>query len=186
MSEPVRPATDFADGLAISETCTDWQEALPDLDQLSHDAVRACLVAVGTFNTPPEISLAFADDETVRGLNRDYRGMDKATNVLSFPLMADDMPGNLTGHLPGGGQPDHVMLGDVILAWGTVRTEAEAQQKSLAAHTSHLVVHGVLHLLGHDHENDDEAELMEALEPKILATLAIDDPYHMPDEKGAA
>ncbi|MBT4220585.1 MAG: rRNA maturation RNase YbeY [Rhodospirillaceae bacterium] len=177
-SGPERPATDLASGLAISETCADWRAALPDLDVLSHDAIRASLVAIGTFGLPPEISLAFADDETVRGLNRDYRDMDKATNVLSFPLMDGDQPAD--------GLAGPVMLGDVILAFGTVRTEAAAQQKSLAAHTSHLVVHGVLHLLGHDHDDDDQAEVMEALERKILASLAIDDPYQMPNEKGAA
>ena len=110
-------------------------------------------------------TILLADDETVRDLNARFRGKDYATNVLSFP--AAPQPG-----LPGP-QP----LGDLVLGFGVCAAEAAAQGKTLADHLRHLVVHGMLHLLGHDHETDGEAEAMEALERAILAALGVADPY---------
>lgn len=111
-----------------------------------------------------ELSLLLTDDAHVRVLNRDWRGQDKPTNVLSFPSAdEDDEPGPL--------------LGDVVVAQETTAREAEAEGKSFEDHLSHLLVHGLLHLFGFDHENDDEAEEMEALETEILAGLGIADPY---------
>ena len=104
------------------------------------------------------------DDETVRALNRRHRGIDRPTNVLSFPI----------GTAPGG---EPCMLGDVVLAAGVVLREAEEQGKSVPAHVTHLVVHGVLHLLGYDHEAGPDAETMEALEVQTLAGLGIPNPY---------
>ena len=97
-------------------------------------------------------------------LNRDFRGKDKPTNVLSFPA-----PANPEGH-----------LGDIAIAYGVTAREAETAGKSLADHATHLAVHGVLHLLGYDHETDAEAEVMEPLEDAILAELGIADPYAAP------
>ena len=114
---------------------------------------------------PGPVTLLLTDDDTVRDLNARFRGKDHATNVLSFP--AAPQPG-----LPGP-QP----LGDLALAFGVCAAEAAAQGKTLADHLRHLVVHGVLHLLGHDHEDDAEAEAMEALEREILAGLGVADPY---------
>jgi len=115
---------------------------------------------------PAELSLVLAGDGTVRELNRDWRGRDAPTNVLSFPA---DQPG-LPPETP---RP----LGDVVLALETIRREAEQQGKPFADHLGHLVVHGVLHLLGFDHNETAEAEKMESLETRLLARLGIADPY---------
>ena len=112
-----------------------------------------------------ELSLVLTDDARIRVLNRDWRGFDKPTNVLSFPAADadDDDPGPL--------------LGDVIVAHETMAREAAAEGKSFDDHVAHLLVHGLLHLFGFDHETDEEAEEMEALETEILAGLGIADPY---------
>ena len=116
--------------------------------------------------------VAFSGDDAVRALNARYRGQDKPTNVLSFPLPAP--PGPPAG-MALNGEPRP--LGDIVLACGTVRAEAADLGIPLAHHVQHLVVHGVLHLLGHDHEAEAEAEAMEAFETRILAVLGVADPY---------
>jgi len=105
-----------------------------------------------------ELSIVLADDAFVRELNKSFRGKDKPTNVLSFPN--DEEP-----------------LGDVILAYDTVAREAEEQKKSFKHHAAHLIVHGILHLQGHDHEEEEAAEKMERKEARILRGLGIADPY---------
>ena len=112
-----------------------------------------------------ELSLVLTDDAHIRTLNRDWRGFDKPTNVLSFPAAdADDEdPGPL--------------LGDVVVAYETTAREAEEEGRRFDDHFAHLLVHGLLHLFGFDHEDDDEAEEMEALETEILAGLGIADPH---------
>lgn len=107
-----------------------------------------------------EVTLRIVDAEEARMLNRDYRGKDVATNVLSFPY-----------------SPLPEMAGDLVLCLPVVLTEAEAQGKTAEAHFAHLVVHGMLHLQGYDHEQDDQAILMEAKEREILAQLGYPDPY---------
>jgi len=119
-----------------------------------------------------ELGITLTDDETVRTLNRDHRGQDKPTNVLSFPLAGADF----APEAPGA----PLLLGDVVLALGTVAREAAEQGKSLEAHAVHLVVHGVLHLLGHDHETDADAEAMERLEIGVLQALGLPNPYTDP------
>ncbi len=109
------------------------------------------------------VSIMLTDDATIRVLNQQFRGKDKATNVLSFP--AAKMPGN------------EEFLGDIAIAQETAEREAAEEGKALIAHLSHLAVHGVLHLLGEDHETPEEAERMEAAERAILAVLGIADPY---------
>jgi len=113
-----------------------------------------------------ELCLVLADDRLQRTLNRRFRGKDRSTNVLSFD-----------------GAPDG--LGDVVLALETVQAEADAQGKSLADHVAHLVVHGVLHLMGHDHVGAAEARRMERLESAILTGLGIGDPYRLPAPRRA-
>jgi probable rRNA maturation factor len=121
--------------------------------------------ALGEVEALVEISVLLADDATIRELNREWRGKDKPTNVLSFP--APEQPG-----VPG---PRH--LGDLALAFETLEREARDEDKPLADHATHLIVHGTLHLLGYDHETTGEAEIMEALEVKALARLGVADPY---------
>jgi probable rRNA maturation factor len=113
-----------------------------------------------------ELGVIFTDDAHIRDLNAGWRGKDKATNVLSFPAF----PETKSGPLPP-------LLGDIVLAAETVAGEAALEDKPFENHISHLVVHGLLHLLGYDHETDAEAEEMEALERRVLARLAIPDPY---------
>jgi probable rRNA maturation factor len=138
-------------------------EAIPGLQTLAEQAVAAALQGR---EEAGEVFLLFTSDHEIQAMNRDWRGKDKATNVLSFP--AADMP------LPQG---EIAPLGDVVLAYGTVAREAAEQGKELAHHACHLIVHGVLHLLGYDHETDQEAEEMEGEERLILARLGIADPY---------
>lgn len=148
----------------VSVEAGDWPDAggLEGLARAAVDALAAELAMRGD----SEVSLLFTDDDHIRVLNREWRGKDKATNVLSFP--AFDLG-------PGDALPP--MLGDVVLAFGTISAEARAEQKQFDHHLSHLIVHGMLHLIGHDHDEPAEAEAMEALERRVLARLAISDPY---------
>jgi probable rRNA maturation factor len=116
----------------------------------------ACIAALA--GETREVSVRFTDDGELRGLNAQWRGIDKPTNVLSFPAASQG-------------------LGDIALAFETVQREAEHAGKPPLSHASHLVVHGILHLLGYDHEDDDEAKVMEDRERVILAGLGIPDPY---------
>jgi probable rRNA maturation factor len=136
-----------------------WSQALPDAEAVVLAAAGAALAAEGADGEG--VTLLLTDDETVRDLNARFRQKDSATNVLSFPA-----PHNPERH-----------LGDVALAFGVCAREAEEQGKPLAQHLQHLVVHGVLHLLGYDHMTDAEAEAMEGLERVVLAGLGAPDPY---------
>ena len=139
---------------------------LGDLDGLARRAAAAALaVAPGAPAGSVEVSLLLTGDAAVQALNREWRGQDKPTNVLSFP--APDQPG------PPGPRP----IGDVVLAYETVAREADQEGKPLADHATHLIVHGMLHLLGFDHELEAEAQIMEGLEIEALATLGVGNPY---------
>lgn len=123
---------------------------------------------------PVSVSIKLSDNDEVHALNREWRDKDKPTNVLSFPMLdADELEALSTGQVA----TPEVMLGDVILAHGVCVTEANEKGITLADHATHLVIHGVLHLLGHDHIEDDDAETMEALEVKALASLGLHNPY---------
>ena len=119
------------------------------------------------------------DDARIAGLNADFRGKPQATNVLSWPTW--DLAAEVAGAVPeapqAGGADDPESLGDIALAWETCQREAEQAAKPFVDHVSHLIVHGVLHLLGYDHIRDADADLMEGGEVRILATLGISDPY---------
>jgi probable rRNA maturation factor len=126
---------------------------------------RAVAVAAQAIDAPlGEVVVMLADDETVRSLNRDWRKIDKPTNVLSFPA----------ARTPG---IEPVMLGDIVIAYETLTRECEEQDRVLLHHLAHLAVHGFLHLMGYDHQNDSDAEAMEQLETAILARLDMPDPY---------
>ncbi len=156
--------------IAVARESGDWPNDAA-LFALAERVVTAASVLLKLKPAGPcELSLVFADDATVKALNAEWRGKDKPTNVLSFPAFPLK-PGDKL-------QP---LLGDVILAFETVAREAADEGKPLDHHISHLVLHGFLHLLGHDHETDAQAEEMEALERKILAKLAIPDPYAVTD-----
>jgi probable rRNA maturation factor len=158
----------------IATPMRQWMDILPDVEDLVRSAATAAWRACdGGTAAAVEISVVLADDAMVRTLNRDHRGKDRPTNVLSFPIA--------TAGTAGGADAVPTMLGDVVLACETVIAEAAAQGKSVADHLRHLVVHGVLHLAGHDHEDDAEAERMERLETRILADLGVGDPYQYGD-----
>ncbi len=137
-----------------------WTAALPGAAAV---AERAAAAALGTVEG--DVVVLLTDDAAVQDLNGRFRDRDRPTNVLSFPAADMTIPG----------QAPH--LGDLVLAYGVCAAEAEAQGKSLTDHLAHLTVHGVLHLLGRDHEAEAEAEVMEAEERTILATLGVADPY---------
>jgi probable rRNA maturation factor len=123
-----------------------------------------------------EISLRLTSDAEVHGLNRQYRGKDKPTNVLSFPMVQADLIQTLANTDDG-----EVLLGDIVLAFETCAREASERGVALEDHATHLIVHGVLHLLGYDHMNDAEAEAMEAIERDLMAALGLHDPYPIED-----
>jgi probable rRNA maturation factor len=149
-----------------------WKDAVAGLEALSRDVLDAVRRETDLGVRHAEISLVFTDDAFVQNLNKTYRDKDAPTNVLSFPA-GGDMP------LPGG---QSEMLGDVVLGFETCAAEAGRDGKTLADHTRHLIAHGTLHLLGHDHETDEDAALMEALEMRILAALGVADPYAPVDD----
>ncbi|HEX5455552.1 MAG TPA: rRNA maturation RNase YbeY [Stellaceae bacterium] len=190
--------------IELSVSCRDWLATCPEAAALAEAAARAALADAALLSPSPPpgertgvrgrgtplpsptardvsgpsspalrerailVGIILTDDAEQRRLNRDYRGQDKSTNVLSFALANPGDP--LAPGMP-------VVLGDVVLAFETVAREAAEQGKSLADHLRHLVVHGVLHLVGFDHENAAEAAIMEDREVAILRRLGVPDPY---------
>lgn len=158
----------------ISRESGDWPDGIEvPIRQAAEEALAA---AFAPEDGPAELSIVLADDPFVQALNRDYRGKDAPTNVLSFAFGDDEDE-------PEGDPDAPVLLGDVILSYDTLLREANEQGKPFAHHLAHLVVHGVLHLLGYDHIEDAEAEEMEGLETAILARLTIPDPYNVDDAR---
>ena len=145
-----------------------WQSE-PDAEAVIQRAVAAAAESVDEDVAEAEVAVMLTDDAGIRTLNSNWRGMDKPTNVLSFPALQPE------GAWKPGDAPR--MLGDIAIAYETMRREADEEHKPFDHHLSHLAVHGFLHLIGYDHENDDDAEEMEALETEILAHLGIPDPY---------
>jgi probable rRNA maturation factor len=145
-----------------------WQ-AEPDAEAVIQRAVAIAAEIADAGLGEAELAVMLTDDSGIRTLNNNWRGIDKPTNVLSFPALPPT----------GGGGPNDAprMLGDIAIAYQTMRAEADDEQKPFDHHLSHLAVHGFLHLIGYDHEKDDDAEAMEALETEILAQLGIPDPY---------
>jgi probable rRNA maturation factor len=139
-----------------------------DAAAVVHRAIETAASMVDADTAGAELAVMLTDDAGIRTLNRNWRGQDKPTNVLSFPALQ-----------PTGARSDDVprMLGDIAIAFETTRREADDEEKPFNHHLSHLAIHGFLHLVGYDHENDVDAEAMENLEREILAALGIPDPY---------
>ena len=135
-----------------------WAALVPDAESLITRVLTHAAAATGATG---EVVVLLADDAALQDLNARFRGKDKPTNVLSFPAP----------------EPSRDVLGDIALASGVLAREAQDQAKPPAAHLAHLVLHGFLHLLGHDHETEAEAAIMEALETKLLAEMGYPDPY---------
>jgi len=160
--------------IAVTIRSGDWTRACPEAAAAAESAARLALLratdapAIGQGRGGIIIDITLTDDGEQQRLNRDYRGQDRPTNVLAFPGADPELK------LPPGVP---AMLGDVVLALATIRREADEQQKPVADHLRHLVVHGVLHLLGYDHQTETDAAAMEAREIAILAELGVPDPY---------
>jgi probable rRNA maturation factor len=152
-----------------------WLDAVPTAEALCRQSAMAAFRAAapvlpqGEVKAEAEASVVLSNDARVRMLNAAWRGKDEATNVLAFPAM------DLTEAPPAERSP--LMIGDVIVAFETAAAEATLEGKDLADHLCHLVVHGILHLFGHDHRTENEAEDMERLEVAVLASLGVADPY---------
>jgi len=162
----------MSDTIDIAMPCRKWSKTVPDVERMCRRFARAALAApppsAGQVPSEPRnLCVALADDEAAHDLNRRFRGIDKPTNVLSFPAHGQDTDRDAD---PSG-------LGDVMIAYETTVAEAKAQGIAVADHLAHLVVHGVLHLRGYDHERPGEADAMETLETDILARFGISDPY---------
>lgn len=153
-----------------------WETALPDVGARCREAARAAWQESapnqrGLLQEVTAACLLLTSDERIRALNRQFRGLDEPTDVLSFPAVEADV---LAAAGAEGPPPE---LGDIVIALQTTLADATREGRPVSDHLSHLVIHGMLHLLGHDHQRDAEAEEMEALEARILASLGIPDPY---------
>ena len=144
--------------IEVEAESPDWTQALPDVEALCRRAAEAALSGA---SRDGDLVVLLTDDASIAELNGQFRGKSGPTNVLSFPAAETARP----------------HLGDVAVSYGVTAREAAEQGKSLADHLSHLVAHGVLHLVGYDHEDEAEAEAMEALERRVLAGLGAPDPY---------
>lgn len=154
-----------------------WETA--GLEDLAERAAGAVLAELGLPGEGFVICVMGCDDDRIAALNADFRGKPKPTNVLSWP--SEDRAPEVAGASPDlpepGDSDDPEELGDIAIAWGVCEAEAAEQDKPFADHVTHLVAHGVLHLLGYDHETDEDAELMEGIEIRALARLGIANPY---------
>jgi probable rRNA maturation factor len=161
---PVSSALPLTEVLVVADC---WQTE-PDAEAVIHRAIHVAAEIADADVGEAELAVMLTDDTGIRTLNNNWRGIDKPTNVLSFPAL----------QTTAGAPPDAPrMLGDIAIAYETTRKEADDEEKPFDHHLSHLAVHGFLHLIGYDHEKDDDAEAMEGLEREILAQLGIPDPY---------
>ncbi|MFN3647914.1 MAG: rRNA maturation RNase YbeY, partial [Gemmobacter sp.] len=149
------------------------------LDSLAEDAARVVLSELGLGTDGFLICVMGCDDGRIASLNADFRGKPQPTNVLSWPSedRAPEAPGEVPDLPEPGDSDDPAELGDIAIAWGVCQAEAAAQGKPFAHHVTHLIAHGVLHLLGYDHMTEEDAALMEGIEVRALARLGIANPY---------
>jgi probable rRNA maturation factor len=163
------PMAQFALPMTEVLVVADCWQTEPDAEAVIQRAIATAAEMVDADIGEAELAVMLTDDAGIRTLNSNWRGVDKPTNVLSFPAL---QPTGRNG-------PDDAprMLGDIAIAYETTRKEANDEQKPFDHHLSHMAVHGFLHLIGYDHEKNDDAETMETLEAGILAQLGIPDPY---------
>jgi len=162
-----RPKAPLAPAVDIEVQSPLWDKQ-PGAAQTVRDAIAA---AAALSTSGGEVSILLTDDSAVRVLNRDWRGIDKPTNVLSFPA-----PENMSKSAAG-------ILGDIVIAYETLMRECADEDRDFLHHLAHLTVHGYLHLVGYDHQNDAEASEMEALESKIMTRMKLPDPWQDLDRK---
>jgi len=158
------PMTDFMLSLNVQ-----WGEGFADLAEKPVSTAQCRRWVKAAMACDAEITLRFVDKKEGRELNKQFRGKDYATNVLTFPLYGDEVT------LPEG--VSLPCIADIVICWQVVEEEAKSQNKPLKNHLAHLVIHGCLHAQGHDHETDEEAEIMESLEVTLLRRFKISDPY---------
>lgn len=181
------PPEEPAAGDALLELAVEdaaWTDALAPLAGFVARCVSAALAGIAVPEQAVSISLLLTSDAEMQGLNAQFRGKDKATNVLSWPAHADlsadllaDPAAALAAAAPDPAGGARRFMGDVALGFETVDREAAEAKKPLDAHTAHLIVHGVLHLFGFSHEMDEDAAMMEGRESSIMAALGYPDPY---------
>ena len=147
---------------------SDWKTSIHNVENLTRSTIEKALSMAMDTEPHMEISIVLSDDDFIQNLNKTYRHKDKPTNVLSFPMTE---VGEINDETP------FVSLGDVIVSFDTIKRESEEQNKILEHHYIHMLVHGCLHLLHYDHEDDEEAEVMESKEIEILKHLGIKNPY---------
>jgi probable rRNA maturation factor len=143
-----------------------WTDVLSNYEPMIQMVVSETLITLGQIDQPKAASIVLADDEFLQKYNLQFRGKDKPTNVLSFPA---DKSMHFVDNIDN--------LGDILISLSTLEREAAEQEKTFEDHFKHMLVHGVLHLLGHDHQEDEEAEKMETLEITILLALGVANPY---------
>ncbi len=165
-----KPSTEYIIDVSLSEP--EWTASFLDVEKLAAKAMKYTLriAKLPDFleDRDIEAAIVLANDDLIQVLNREYREKDKATNVLSFAGLDSDMPVPAEGPYP---------LGDIILSYQTIAREAKEQDKFFKDHFLHMIVHGTLHLLGYDHEDEDEATIMESMEIRILEKMNIQNPY---------
>jgi probable rRNA maturation factor len=167
---PVRPrrrGRQAAISIEVLVQSPKWK-AEPRAAAIVRKAIRTAAIAASTPRA--ELAIVLTDDSAIKALNRDWRGQDKPTNVLSFPAANPRGPKRASS-------ATFLSLGDVVIAFETTAREARADRKALKHHLAHLAVHGFLHLIGYDHDKDRDARKMESLEVAILAGLGVADPY---------
>jgi probable rRNA maturation factor len=168
MPDP-EPSVDIV--VILDKPC--WDRPIAEWEALIQPAILETLHQ-SQWVQPAEINILLTDDARIHELNKEHRGIDKPTNVLSFPSFEEEEIFSFKG---GNALLEPIVLGDIALAHETIQKESLSQNKSFDHHLIHLAVHGVLHLLGFDHEKDEDATVMESLEIKILSSLKIPNPY---------
>ncbi len=147
-----------------------WISDIQDIENITKNIIKTSISKIINNSGMTEVSVVLADNNFIKGLNKTYRGKDNPTNVLSFPLTEKN---EITT------KQEFLSLGDIIIAYETIKSEAQAQNKSFQDHFTHMLVHGCLHLMHYDHITEGDAQEMETLEINILKTMNIKNPYEI-------